>query len=99
MSEKILNVYEFQSDTNEISYIYSTKKKKDYLGFDYYILSKDDNLEPTIYEAGNTLDLLQSNDIKLIPITKDSLQYQKFLLELNRGLNNIQKKEKATSRK
>ena len=99
MSEKILNVYEFQTENNQISYIYSQNKKKDYLGFDYYILSKNDSLEPIIYEAGNTLDILQSNNIKLNPIKKDSMKYQKFLLELNKVLNNLQKKEKATIRK
>lgn len=99
MNEKISNVYEFESEPNKISYIYSLKQNKDYLGFNYYILTKDENSEPIICEAGNTLEILQTNNANLIPITKNSTRYKKFLLELTKGLNNMQKKEKVTSRK
>ena len=99
MSEKILNVYEFQAENDQISYIYSLRKNKDHLGFNYYILTKNEESQPIVYEVGNTLDILQTNDIKLIPIKKDSIKYQKFLLELNQALNNNSQKEKVVSRK
>lgn len=99
MSENILNVYEFQSENNTKSYIYSLKKDKYDLSFKYYILTKDDNLESTIYESSNTLDRLQTNNIKLIPIEKDSTNYQEFLVELKQVLKKIQPKEKVTCKK
>ena len=42
MSEKILNVYEFQAKNNQNSYIYSLRKNKDHLSFNYYILTKNE---------------------------------------------------------
>lgn len=99
MNEKIVNVYELKSEFEKESYIYSLKKKEDYLGFNYYILMKDENNEITIIETENPLKILQNNDVNLIPITKDNPKYQIFLSELLLGLNNIEKKEGALSRK
>ena len=99
MSEKILNVYEFQLDDNKNSYIYSLEKKENALQFKYYILTKNDNLEPIICEAGNILDILQTNNIKLTPVKRDNVKYQKFLIELEEGIKNSKNKEKVTVKK
>lgn len=95
MNKEIMNVYEFKTKNNTKSYIYSLEKKEEDLNFKYYILTKDDNLESTIYEANNTLNMLQLNNIQLIPIEKNSPSYQKFLEELQETLEKITNQKKA----
>ena len=95
MNKEIMNVYEFETKNNTKSYIYSLEKKEEDLNFKYYILTKDDNLESTIYEANNTLNMLQLNNIQLIPIEKNSPSYQKFLEELQETLEKITNQKKA----
>lgn len=98
MSEKVVNVYEFQSENGGDSFIYSVKKAEDPLGFNYYILAKNETNEPVIYHAGNTVKTLQANGIHLTPIPKNTEKYKLFLKELLEALNN-QKKERSLSRK
>lgn len=90
MSEKIENIYKFESEEGQFSYIYSLKKQNDFLGFDYYILSTKNN-EPIIYEANNTIDLLQSNNINLIPIKRNTEEFKVFLHDLLTAISNNQK--------
>lgn len=98
MNEKILNVYKFQTDNNQKSYVYTLKKDDDNLGFDYFILAKTSE-ETTIYEAKNALKVFQNNNIELIPIRKNTKEYEIFLLELQSYLKNNEKKEAVISRK
>lgn len=98
MNEKIVNVYKFESEKGIHSYIYSLKKQDDFLGFDYYILTKN-NDKPIIYEATNTIEILQSNNVNLIPIDKKDKEFTIFLKELLTVINNTQKKEEIPSRK
>ena len=95
MSEKIVNVYEFHSKNTQKSYIYTLKKDGNKLGFDYFILTKN-NQEIKIYEAKNEFKNFQNNDIKLIPIKKETEEYKEFLEEL---LSYNEKKEEVLSRK
>lgn len=88
MSEKIENVFTFQNQQGEETYIYSLKKENDKLGYDYYLLFKDNNNHFTIYESVNTIKLLQINNIQLIPITKNNPKYIIFLSELFTALDN-----------
>lgn len=97
MIEKIVNIYSLKLDNRKSSYIYSLKKNDDYLGFEYYILTKNKKEEPIIYEITDIITLLQSANISLTPINKNSPnpEYQMFLNELSIALNNQQiKKEK-----
>lgn len=95
MEEQILNIYEFKSNTSKQSYIYSVKK--DNLGYKNYILTKNANNEKVIYEADDTLNILQSNNIELTKIQEDNPKYKEFLSELSSVLNkNIQKEEVLT---
>lgn len=95
MIEKIVNIYSLKLDNRKSSYIYSLKKNDDYLGFEYYILTKNKKEEPIIYEITDIITLLQSANISLTPINKNSPKYQMFLKELSIALNNQQiKKEK-----
>lgn len=97
MEEKIMNVYKFELDENLQSYIYSVKKDNDFLGFDYYVLSKNKKNEINIYEATNTIKLLHSNNINLIPISKFEDEYNIFITDLSKAMNN--KKEETLIRK
>ena len=99
MNEKIVNVYELKSDLKQKSYIYSLRKQEDYLGFDYYILSKNEENMPFIIEADNPLNLLQNSNVNLVPITKDSQEYETFINELSLALNTTETKESILSRK
>ena len=39
MSEKVVNVYEFELENKKQFFMYSVKKEEDSLGFNYYILT------------------------------------------------------------
>ena len=99
MDERILNVYEFKSNKSKQSYIYSVRKEEDNLGYKYYILTENNNNEKIIYEADNTLNILQSNNIELTPIKKDTQKYKDFLIKLLSVLNKNIKKEEVLNRK
>lgn len=98
MSEKVVNVYEFELENKKQFFMYSVKKEDDSLGFNYYILTKNDANEPVIYDAGNTIKTLQANAIHLNPIVKNNEKYNLFLKELLTALNN-KPKERPLSRK
>ena len=97
MSEKIVNVYKFKLGENLDSYIYSLRKENDFLGFDYYVLSTNKENKPTIYEANNTIKLLHSNNVNILPIEKNKEEYKRFLETLSQAINN--KKEEKLVRK
>lgn len=99
MEEKVVNVYEFKLENGKESYIYSSNKQSDSLRFNYYILTRDENDEPIVYDAGNTIKTLQNNKINLIPIEKENKKYKVFLSELLSALNNIEKKKATLNRK
>ena len=92
MSEKIENVFIFQNKQGNETYIYSLKKDDDELGYDYYLLTKDDDNNFTIHGSVNTIKLLQLNNIKLTPIQKSNPRYVIFLSELLIALNNEKEK-------
>lgn len=98
MNEKIVNIYEILLENSKQSFVYSIKKQDDSLGFNYYILTKNDSNEPVIYDAGNTIKTLQANKIHLNPVNRDTEKYNLFLKELLIALNN-KPKEKPLSRK
>ena len=100
MSKKIINIYKFKSETGIDSYIYSTRKTTDNLGYNYYLLTRDENNIPTIYETVNTIKLLHSNELNLKPIDeKNSEEYKKFLSEFLVAINTPKEKEEVLSRK
>lgn len=100
MSKKIINVYKVKSENGFDTYIYSTKKQNDNLGYNYYILAKDENNIPTIYETVDTINLLHSNDINLKQIDENNKEeYKKFLAEFLIAINNTKEKEEVPSRK
>lgn len=92
MSEIIENIYTFKSEQGIDSYVYSLKKSDDHLGYDYYFLTKDENDNQIIYEAINPLIFLQNNKLNIIPIKKNTSEYEKFLKELENAMN-IKNKE------
>ena len=94
MNKKIVNVFELKTEEAEKrSYIYSIKDQDDYLGFDYYILTKNENNEPTIIETEDPLNLLNNNNVNLVPISQDNPKYQEFILELSIAQQNQEKKK------
>ena len=99
MSEKIENVYTFQNKQGDETYIYSLKKENDNLGYDYYLLMKDENNHFTIFGSINTIKLLQINNIQLIPIQKNNPKYTIFLEELLTVLKQESKQKEVVSRK
>lgn len=99
MNEIIENIYTFKSEQGTSSYIYSLRKEEDYLGYDYYFLTKDPNNNPIIYETINPIFFLQNNQLNIIPIQKNTVEYKEFLNELSIAKNNIPKKEEVLSRK
>lgn len=99
MSEKIENVCKFQSEDTGKSYIYSLRKEEDSLGYDYYILTKNQDNQFINYRTDNTIKLLHDNGIELVRIKEDDPQYKEFLYELLEAMNNKPKKEEALSRK
>jgi len=99
MSEKIENVYEFKTETGMLSYMYSLKKQEDYLGFDYYVLTKNEKNEAIIVKTGNPISILQNSGIDLSPIEKDNPKYHIFLSELLDAMNPPKEKETISSRK
>lgn len=99
MNERIVNIYSFETKTGIISYIYSSKKPQDDLGFDYYILTNNEKEEPVRYEANNALKILQNNNMQITPIQRDSLEYAIFLSKLSQATKTSEKKEEVLSRK
>lgn len=100
-NEKIIKIYRFESPNQTTSYIFSSMNPKDYLRFRYHILTQNQENEPIIYEANNTIELLQKNKINLISIPKDqeNPEYQIFLTKLSEVTDKRKKKEEVFSRK
>ena len=71
----------------------------DNLGYDYYLLMKDENNHFTIFGSINTIKLLQINNIQLIPIQKTNPKYTIFLEELLTALKQESKQKEVVSRK
>jgi hypothetical protein len=92
MEEKLVNIYGFKLEDNTESYIYSLKEQEKSLNYKYYILTRDENDDPIIYDAGNAIKTLQNNKINLIPIKENNEKYKIFLKELSSALNNTQKR-------
>jgi hypothetical protein len=92
MEEKLVNIYGFKLEDNTESYIYSLKEQENSLNYKYYILTRDENDDPIIYDAGNAIKTLQNNKINLIPIKENNEKYKIFLKELSSALNNTQKR-------
>lgn len=82
-NEKIINVYEFEMPNQKNSYMYSMKNNKD-ISYTYYVLTENKENQMTNYEIGNTLDVLQKNNIKLIPIKNNKERYEQFLEKFNK---------------
>ena len=92
MSEIIENIYTFKSEQGTNSYIYSIRRTDDYLGYDYYLLTKDKNDNYTII-AINPIYFLQNSQLNITPIHKNTPEYELVLKELEREIKNINKKE------
>ena len=99
MIEKIVNIYMFKSEKGKNSYIYSLKKTNDDLGFDYHLLTKEEDNKPVICDATNAINILHSNRINLTPITNNTPEYKVFLTELLIAIDNKYSKEKVPNRK
>ncbi len=98
MNDKIVNVYKLKLLEGQDSFIYSLKKTNDPLGFQYYILIKNEKNEPMIYDAGNAIKILQNQGTYLIPVKKEEAQYEQFLSELLYALNQNQKESQLSKK-
>lgn len=97
MEDKIINVYSYNSQTAGKAYIYSERKPESHLGYNYFILTKDESDNYYIIEEPSPLESLQINNIKLNKLNKDTEEYQEFISILN-NVTNV-KKEPVISRR
>lgn len=93
MSEIIENIYYFITKEGTKSYIYSLKKLNDPLGYDYYLLTKDNDNNAVIYETINVLSFLQNNRLNIIPVKKGTEEYEEVLEKISTIMSNNEKIE------
>ena len=84
MSEEITNIYKFSLKNSPESYFYSLPKKENYLGYDYYLLTQDENGESEVQVSADTINLLQQNNITLIKIPKNHPEYEEIVQKIEK---------------
>lgn len=99
VSNKISNVYRFKDKGRSNCFIYSVKSSNNQLGFEYFILAKNDENESNIYSIGNTLNVLETIDADIEPVTKNSEAYQTFIIDLFQTLHKDPKQDKKRTKR
>lgn len=77
--EDIENVYKCYNQAKRmLAYFYALKRMGGF-GFEYHILQKSEDGSYKLESPQNTLSLLQENEYALMPIKKDSDEYENFI--------------------